>query len=126
MQSIPESLLVLLLDWAEPWQWIRQIRDWVVLLRQITSTLDAAIQESMETVMKEWQEHKRVFSTQDSEGSSTGYDGNVAIPLSQGEWDEPLGLPVCVVCHGVSTTSSFVKDTPHLAKLYDIVGKYWS
>lgn len=101
-QSIPESLLVLLLDWNEPWLWIRQIRDWVVLLRRITSSLDDTSKETMGLVMKEWQQRKRGISTYNIGGSGTEGESNVTLPLSQGEWDEPLGLPLCVVCHNVS------------------------
>lgn len=99
-QSIPETLLIILLDWSEPWRWVRQIRDWVTMLRDITSSLGDAPTESMEQTMREWQQRKRGMSTYDTGGSSTGNEGNVTLPLSQGEWDEPLGLPLCVVCHG--------------------------
>jgi len=58
----------------------------------------------MAQVMKEWQQRKRGVSTYDTGASGTGSESNVTLPLSQGEWDEPLGLPLCVVCHGVSTT----------------------
>lgn len=51
--------------------------------------------------MKEWQQRKRGLPTYDTGGSSTGNETSVTLPLSQGEWDEPLGLPLCVVCHGV-------------------------
>ena len=71
------------------------------MLRDITSSLDEASTESMEQTMKEWQQRKRGTPAYDTGGSSTGNDGNVTLPLSQGEWDEPLGLPLCVVCHGV-------------------------
>ena len=71
------------------------------MLRDITSSLDDASTESMEQIMKEWQQRKRGTSAYDAGGSGTGNDGNVTLPLSQGEWDEPLGLPLCVVCHGV-------------------------
>ena len=91
----------MLLDWNEPWLWVRQLRDWIILLRGITSDLDKASKETMEEVMKEWQQRKRGVSTYDTGGSGTGSEGNVTLPLSQGEWDEPLGLPLCVVCHNV-------------------------
>lgn len=71
------------------------------MLRDITSSLDVASTESIEQTMSEWQQRKRGTSAYDAGGSSTGNDGNVTLPLSQGEWDEPLGLPLCVVCHGV-------------------------
>ena len=51
--------------------------------------------------MKEWQQRKRGVSTYDTGGSGVGGEGNITLPLSQGEWDEPLGLPLCVVCHNV-------------------------
>ena len=102
-QSIPETLLVILLDWSEPWCWVRQIRDWVTMLRLITASLGDAPMESMEQTMKEWQQRKRGIPTSDIGGSTTGNEGRVTLPLSQGEWDEPLGLPLCVVCHRVRT-----------------------
>ena len=75
------------------------------MLRDITSSLDETSTESMEQTMKEWQQRKRGTSAYDTSGSSTGNDGNVTLPLSQGEWDEPLGLPLSVVCHGVRILS---------------------
>ena len=65
----------------------------------MTSDLDNEAQDSMATVMKDWQQRRRggtSYATSDSV-----VDSNINIPLSQGEWDEPLGLPLCVVCHGV-------------------------
>lgn len=72
-----------------------------MLLRSITSDLDSESKETMEKVMKEWQQRKRGVSTYDTWGSGTGNEGNFTLPLSQGEWDEPLGVPLCVVCHNV-------------------------
>ena len=51
--------------------------------------------------MKDWQEKKRSASSYEPGGASTSSDANITIPLSQGEWDEPLGLPLCVVCQHV-------------------------
>ena len=73
-----------------------------MLLQSVVSTLEDESTEKMEEVMKEWQQRKRGMSAYDSGVSGQGNDSNVTLPLSQGEWDEPLGLPLCVVCHGVS------------------------
>ena len=78
------------------------------MLRDITSSLSDAPKESMEQTMREWQQRKRGISTLDAGGSSIGNEGNVTLPLSQGEWEEPLGLPLCVVCHGVRTFMRFM------------------
>lgn len=74
------------------------------MLRDITSSLGDAPTESMQQIMKEWQQRKRGISTYDTGGPSAGNDSNVTLPLSHGEWDEPLGLPLCVVCHGVGAS----------------------
>ena len=80
------------------------------MLRDITSSLGDAPTESMEQTMKEWQQRKRGISTYDTGGSNTGNEGSVTLPLNQGEWDEPLGLPLCVVCHGVRTFVYIVEN----------------
>ena len=71
------------------------------MLRYITASLGDAPRESMEQTMKEWQQRKRGIPISDIGGLTTGNEGRVTLPLSQGEWDEPLGLPLCVVCHRV-------------------------
>ena len=110
-KSIPESLLILLLDWSEPWLWVRQIRDWIILLRRITALLDVTCVERMEQVMKDWQQRKLGITSSDNSGSATGNDSNVTLPLGQGEWDEPLGLPLCIVCHNVRSQNSLCTST---------------
>ena len=100
-QSIPETLLVILLDWNEPWAWARQLRDWIILIRSITTSLPDDSKQALEEIMKEWKEKKRGISSYDAGATSGGNETNVALPLGQGEWDEPLGLPLCVVCHNV-------------------------
>lgn len=71
------------------------------MIRDITVSLSDAPTESMEQIMKEWQQRKKGLSSYDTGGMSTGNEGSVTLPLGPGEWDEPLGLPLCVVCHGV-------------------------
>lgn len=95
-----ETLLVILLDWAEPWLWVRQIRDWIIFLRGVISSVNDEVKDVMEETMKGWQQRRRGGSAYDGSGGS-GNEGNITIPLSQGEWDEALGLPLCVVCHSV-------------------------
>ena len=72
-----------------------------MMIGGITSSLGDGPTESMEQTMNEWQQRKRGTSAYDTGGSITGNEGSVTLPLSLGEWDEPLGMPLCVVCHGV-------------------------
>ncbi|KAL8866412.1 MAG: hypothetical protein Q9174_006317 [Haloplaca sp. 1 TL-2023] len=110
-KSIPETLVVLLLDWAEPWSWARQVRDWIRFLKGITTTWDDDRKIAAEETMKDWQQHKRGASYEG--GASINSETAVNIPLGQGEWDEPLGLPICVACHGTAHPSSTL-PSPYL------------
>lgn len=109
---VPHTLVVLLLDWAEPWLWVRQLRDWVLFLKEVVSSLDEETREIMELYMKEWQQRRR-GGAYDASGSGTN-DGGVELPLSSGEWDESLGLPICVVCHSVNGSRSRTRKEPRL------------
>ena len=101
-QSIPETLVVILLDWSDPWTWVRQLREWVRLLRQVLISLDDETKIAMEETMTEWRDRKRGMDP-NSVGAQglTSSGGAVTIPLGSGEWDEGLGIPMCVVCQGV-------------------------
>ena len=98
--TIPETLLVILLDWSEPWRWVRQIRDWIRLLHGALSTLGDSAKERMQEIMQDWEQRRR-GGFHDIIGSSSTIDPSVSVPLGPGEWDEALGLPLCVVCHNV-------------------------
>jgi dynein light intermediate chain 1 len=98
--SVPETLLVILLDWAEPWQWVRQLRDWIRLLQEVTSTLDEETKTVMQENLHEWEQRRRGGAFEGG-GAVNASETNVNIPLGPGEWDEALGLPLCVVCHNV-------------------------
>lgn len=54
----------------------------------------------MHEVMTDWTEHKRGGETAGGASSSSG----TVLPLGPGEWDEGLGIPLCVVCQGVCLT----------------------
>ncbi|PWY96509.1 dynein light intermediate chain [Aspergillus sclerotioniger CBS 115572] len=58
-QSIPETLVVILLDWSDPWTWIRRLREWVRLLRHVLISLDDETKIVMEDNLTEWRDRKR-------------------------------------------------------------------
>ena len=101
-ESIPETLLVILLDWAEPWNWVRRIRDWIRLLHEVLSTLNEDAKVVMQEIMQEWEQRRRGGAHEGSSSANTSNETTVNIPLGSGEWNEGLGLPLCVVCHNVS------------------------
>ncbi|KAF3903516.1 hypothetical protein AA313_de0200519 [Arthrobotrys entomopaga] len=96
-ELLPDTLVVLLLDWRTPWTWLRQTRRWIRLLRNIFSQLDNDAKEALEEVMKAWEARPRNFG-ETGAVQVPGAAPEVQIPLGPGEFDEPLGLPLLVVC----------------------------
>lgn len=102
-QSIPHSLIVVLLDWSQPWKWMRQLREWILLLRTVLVSLSNECTETMEEVMLSWRDRGRGGGTNlDGTTAAPASDGDVALPLGPGEWEDALGLPLCVVCQNVA------------------------
>jgi len=104
-ETIPNTLVVILLDWSQPWFWLRQLRDWVQLLRTLLVSLDNNCKDKMEEVMLSWRDRGRGGNSLDGVGASSTSESDVSLPLGPGEWQEPLGLPVCIVCQNVRSFS---------------------
>lgn len=55
--------------------------------------------------MVDWRERRRGGRVAADGGSALAdLKENVSVPLGGGEWDENVGLPICVVCQNVSGT----------------------
>jgi dynein light intermediate chain 1 len=89
------------MDWENPWLWVRQLREWIRLLRSVLISLDDETKLVMEENMTEWRDRKRGLDAATASTGVSGSGGPVSIPLGPGEWDEGLGIPLCVVCQGV-------------------------
>ncbi|RAH84837.1 hypothetical protein BO86DRAFT_231820 [Aspergillus japonicus CBS 114.51] len=110
-QSVPETLVVILLDWSDPWTWVRRLREWVRLLRHVLISLDDETKIVMEENMTEWRDRKRGMDASSAGAQGlTSSGGPVTIPLGPGEWDEGLGIPMCVVCQGADKIEKLEKD----------------
>ncbi|EHA24014.1 hypothetical protein ASPNIDRAFT_181494 [Aspergillus niger ATCC 1015] len=121
-QSIPETLVVILLDWSDPWTWIRRLREWVRLLRHVLISLDDETKIVMEENLTEWRDRKRGMDS--SSGGAQGFTssaGPVTIPLGPGEWDEGLGIPMCVVCQGADKIEKLEKDHGWHEEQFDFI-----
>ncbi|KAF9701943.1 hypothetical protein EKO04_001004 [Ascochyta lentis] len=118
-RTVPHMLVVILLDWNHPWLWIRQLRDWIRVLRSLVVSLDDASKEVL---------HENITILQDK-GRTLGGEGNtsmenVKIPLGSGEWDEPLGLPLCVVCQNADKIESLEKERGWKEEEFDFILQY--
>lgn len=116
--TIPNTLIVILLDWKEPQLWLRQLLDWVLFLRSVMEKLDPDAWETMERVMTNWK--RRRGDERTTGGAGVGGAARAAtrtptvdqaameeVALGPGEWEDALGLPLCVVCQNVSAPLSW-------------------
>ncbi|KAI9893502.1 MAG: hypothetical protein M1814_006799, partial [Vezdaea aestivalis] len=110
-QTIPHAMVVILLDWAQPWNWLRQLQEWVCLLRGLLQSLNDDTKDVLEEVMIDWRDRARGnLGMEPHTNPSVGNDGDVVIPRGPGEWDEALGLPLCVVCQNAENMDTLEKE----------------
>lgn len=119
-RTLPHTLVVILLDWNHPWLWIRQLRDWIRVLRSLILSLDDASKEVLE---------ENITTLQDKGRSMGGSDGNsaldnVKVPLGPGEWDEPLGIPLCVVCQNADKIEALERERGWKEEQFDFILQY--
>ncbi|KAJ5575954.1 hypothetical protein N7535_002880 [Penicillium sp. DV-2018c] len=121
-KSVPETLVVILMDWSDPWTWVRRLREWTRLLRSVLVSLDDETKLVMEETMTEWRDRKRgVDSSSGTTGGISASSGPVTIPLGPGEWDEGLGIPMCVVCQGADKIEKLEKDHGWHEEQFDFI-----
>lgn len=103
-QTIPNTLIVILLDWSQPWKWMRQLREWILLLRTVLISLSHECMATMEEVMLSWRDRGRGGGTNlDGTTALPVADDGVALPPGPGEWEDALGIPLCVVAQNVTS-----------------------
>lgn len=131
-KTIPNTLLIILLDWEHPWTWLRDLRGWLRILRSVLSKLDQACQDALEENTKEWSERRRGPAAEtsapagaaDVASPAPAAAGDVTLPLGAGEYDEPLGLPLCVVAQGAEKIELFEKEHGWRDDEFDTVLQY--
>ncbi|KAK5655926.1 hypothetical protein OQA88_5061 [Cercophora sp. LCS_1] len=120
-QSIPNTLIVILLDWSQPWKWLRQLREWILLLRTVLISLSNECKETMEEVMVSWRDRGRGSTNLDGTTAAPGPDSDVALPVGPGEWEDALGLPLCLVCQNAEKMEYLEKTQGWKEEEFDVV-----
>ncbi|KAJ9657389.1 hypothetical protein H2201_008183 [Coniosporium apollinis] len=120
-RTLPNMLAVILLDWGQPWAWVRQLRDWIRALRSLMSSLDDKCKDILEENIAALRDRGR--SRGIDTALATAY-GNVPTPLGPGEWDEPLGIPLCVVCQNADKIEKLERERSWKDDEFDFVLQY--
>ncbi|RDA95356.1 hypothetical protein CP533_3480 [Ophiocordyceps camponoti-saundersi (nom. inval.)] len=127
-EAIPNTALVVLLDWAQPHLWLRQLWSWIQVLEQVMRQISTEARDEMENVMASWKERGRGGATVNLDGTTTAIgtagDGDGLLPVGPGEWTEPLGLPLCVVCQNAQRMEFLEKSKGWREPDFDTVLQY--
>lgn len=113
-------LVVILLDWNHPWLWIRQLRDWIRVLRSLILSLDDASKEVLEENISALQDKGRGGGATETSSAAEA----VKMPLGPGEWDVPLGIPLCVVCQNADKIEALEKERGWKEEEFDFILQY--
>lgn len=126
--AVPHTAFVVLLDWSQPHQWLRQLWSWIQVLEQVMGQVKVETRAEMEDVMSSWKERGRGGATVNLDGTpsaaGTSGDGDGLLPLGPGEWTEPLGLPLCVVCQNAQKMEFLEKNKGWKEPDFDTVLQY--
>lgn len=118
-RTLPHMLVVILLDWNHPWLWMRQLRDWIRVLRSLIVSLDDASKEVLEENIATLQDKGR--GAGGPEPAASAASDHVKIPLGPGEWDEPLGIPLCVVCQNADKIEALERERGWKEEKFDFI-----
>lgn len=113
-QTIPNTLVIILLDWTEPHAWLRKLQKWILLLRTVFLSLGPKERDAMEELMVSWRNRGREGSSVQLDGTvgNTSGDADEDLRLGSGEWEDALGLPLCVVCQNVCVFCGWLPNPP--------------
>jgi dynein light intermediate chain 1 len=75
----------------------------------------------MEEVMVSWRDRGRGSMALDGTGTSAAGENGIALPLGPGEWDEALGLPLCVVCQNADQIEKLEREHGWKEEEFDFI-----
>lgn len=94
----------------------------MLLLRTVLLALPDESKIAMEEGMSMWKERGRGGSLNlDGTTATAASEADVSLPLGPGEWEEPLGLPLCVVCQNAEKMEYLEKTQSWKEEEFDVV-----
>lgn len=150
MDAMKDSLVVILLDWEQPWTFLEQLRNWLSILRELVdsstggaedgkwSKSRAALDEMkdrLEAYIRSYVEPSQPSSTSAANGAAPGetealpsitnvsvsLDGSEANPLSEGTLTDKLGIPLVVVCTKADAIPRLERDKQFKEEQFDYI-----
>lgn len=120
--SIPDMSVVILLDWNNPWLWIRQLQEWLLVLQRILGDVEDDVKAALDAnaTLLHQNRHGEAYPLSMMKPVK---DTRVR-PAGSGEWDEALGLPICVVCQYAERILSLERERNWRDPQFDFIQQY--
>ncbi|CAG8481177.1 4233_t:CDS:2 [Ambispora gerdemannii] len=134
--TLPDSLVVIVLDWARPWAFAETLQRWIKILE---SAIESVKSEGPIPGSKDgWTQGKVVvdglveslerfiqnYTEPDSVNTNTNVpvgDPDVALPLGQGTLTKNLGIPLIVVCAKSDNLSNHERELEYTEEIFDFI-----
>jgi dynein light intermediate chain 1, cytosolic len=114
VQTVPNTLVTILLDWGDVFGWAAQLRQWIRLLRKVVLGLDVEVRDVMAEVMADWSAGRggTLSKSGGAGGPAASENKNTSgsPQLGPGEWEDALGVPLSVVCVNAEKQEKLEKE----------------
>lgn len=106
-QNMHDIIACVLLDWKRPQSWLRELSFWIGHLKNVLTNLSKShphIAADLEHFTEHWSTYLRSFSDPPSAGPKVETIKHLAAmaPLAEGQFDDPLGIPIYCIAQNVS------------------------
>ncbi|GAA5846830.1 hypothetical protein JCM9279_004457 [Rhodotorula babjevae] len=127
---VPDSLVVICLDWDRPWEFVRQLEQWIVLLDELLGRASkdkaedqAEGRERLEAYIRSYAEPPAAGSTAPTASSSSAAAALVDLdsPLPPGTLTDNLGIGIVFVCTKTDQMNSLERDREFSEEQFDFV-----
>uniref|UniRef100_A0A1D1YDT5 Dynein light intermediate chain n=1 Tax=Anthurium amnicola TaxID=1678845 RepID=A0A1D1YDT5_9ARAE len=125
LTTLPESLIVIVLDWSRPWTFVETLQRWIKVVEQ---AIDSVKKEGESGSKNGWTKgkvlveemtellEKFIQSYSDSETSAPNSnvlepESDVALPMGPGTLTTNLGIPFVVVCAKSDNITNLEQDS---------------
>jgi len=117
-ETLSDTAVTIILDWSRPWAFITELRAWMLLLYRTTSGLETSEQHVLEDNNAIWRRCR------DFHGSTRTAESIANLPLAPGEFDQPIGIPINVICCNTQAVEKLEKEQGFKEPDFDYILQY--
>lgn len=139
MDTLKDTLIVLLLDWQQPWTFLEQLRNWLSTLHDM---IDTASDHGLTSSRADWSSSRALLdemkqrltltlanykepsasgTAQESGALSVQLEGDEAEALTEGMLTDNWGVPIVVVCTKADAIPRLERDKDFKEEHFDYI-----